>query len=1436
LHVGLDIGSTTAKSVILDDEDHMIYSRYYRHFADIRSITGSLMSEIQDNFQSSDATVAMTGSGALALAEGMKVPFAQEVVACSASIGRYLKGVDVAIELGGEDAKLTFFDPSGADQRMNETCAGGTGAFIDQMAALLGTDAAGLNELSKRHKTIYPIASRCGVFAKTDIQALLNEGAAREDIAASIFQVIVGQTIGGLACGRKIAGNVAFLGGPLYFLSELRARFIETLGLSREQIVFPENSHLFVAIGAAILGKKNKTMGLGNFRERASDFLSAEAKGTHGAALHGEIPNVLGALFIDEESRNEFKRRHSSRGVKRVNLDEYRGNAYLGLDAGSTTAKAVLIGEEGELLFSFYCRTGGKDPVGTVKEILTELYDQLPEDVKIKGSGVTGYGEMLIQTAFDVDIGEVETVAHARAAEFFLPGVEFVIDIGGQDMKCFAVHDGIISRVFLNEACSSGCGSFLQSFAEAQGMSVEDFALMAEDSLMPVDLGSRCTVFMNSRVRQAQKEGASVQDIAAGLVYSVVRNALYKVLKLKSADELGEKIVVQGGAFKNDALLRAFELVSGREVVRPQISELMGAFGAALLAKEDYDREDHDREDHDGEDHDREDHGQGESRLIGKEALRALNGRTSASRCAGCGNRCLLTLMEFEGGKSCISGSRCEKGAGDKKKRENPLPNLWKKKYDRLFSYTPLPVSQAFRGTIGVPRALNLYEDNPFWFTFLTELGFRVELSRARPDENLGMDTVPSQTLCYPAKLVHRHVTDLLARGVKRIFYPILLREAREFQDAHQSFNCPVVVGYPDVAALNIRLPGREADFIRPTLPFGFSCWKRRIVKRLLEDFSRFGVSAREMGAAFEKALEAQRAYRADVEKYGDEAVAHLRETGGMGVVLAGHPYHLDPEVHHGIPDLMANYGVTVLTEDSICHKAREVGGVEPLYVVDQWAYHSRLYRAAAVVARHPDFEKVQMVQLNSFGCGLDAISADQTADLLERHGKLYTLLRIDEGKNNGAARIRIRSLLASMNKNKIGEKRKASTETSRRSVFKAPFAGSRAILCPPLSAHHFRFLRTAMGTAGLDFRVLPEGGRAEVELGLKYVNNDVCYPSMMVVGQFLRALKSGEYDPDRTDCFYAQTGGVCRASNYVPLLRRALDASGFGRVRILAVNALNTLGAERFPIPLRSLWRGLLGMFYGDMLAKLLYGTRPYEIVRGSAEKLYDRWAARCDENVERGRWATLKDDMRRMVSDFAALPVDLTPRPKVGIVGEILVKYHSGANERLVDLIESEGGEAVVSDLGNFLLYCLHDPLGCKGKPLNGLISNFLRQVGTGFLERMRNPLREALSGTRFGGIRDIREMASQAETFVSPANQAGEGWLLVAEILHMVESGVKNILCVQPFACLPNHITGRGVVKELKRLYRDVNVLALDYDASVSSVNQLNRIKLLMGTART
>ncbi|MDR1885835.1 MAG: acyl-CoA dehydratase activase [Synergistaceae bacterium] len=1416
LHVGLDIGSTTAKAVVLDKDDRVIFSRYCRHFADIRTTVGGMVSEIRENFSDSMKTLAVAGSGALALAEGVHVQFAQELIACSASVERYLRGIDVSIELGGEDAKLTFFDPSGVDQRMNETCAGGTGAFIDQMASLLGTDAAGLNELAKGYATIYPIASRCGVFAKTDVQPLLNDGASRQDIAASIFQAIVNQTISGLACGRRIAGNVAFLGGPLYFLSELRVRFVETLGLGEGQCIFPENPHLFVAIGAAILGKKKgDVVDLGELHRKSVAFFSSRRT---------ESVNILPALFIDSGAREDFRRRHSEQGIRRVPLAEYRGDSYLGIDVGSTTTKAVLIGADGELLFSRYCPNGGGEPIKTVRDVLIELYGELPPDVRIASSGVTGYGEKLVQAAFGMDVGEVETVAHARAAEFVLPGVEFVIDIGGQDMKCLGVRDGVITRVFLNEACSSGCGSFLQSFAESLGMTVQEFAAEAERSVMPVDLGSRCTVFMNSRVRQAQKEGARISDISAGLVYSVVRNALYKVLKIRSPEELGSRIVVQGGAFRNDALLRAFELVTGRQVVRPCISELMGAFGAALVAR---------------------DSGRaGGTSLIGAESVRSLGASSGTSRCKGCGNRCILTRTKFDDGRSYVSGNRCERGGDSRDRGVESPPNLYARKYERLFGfYRPLPESAAPRGTIGIPRVLGMYEDYPFWFTLFTELGWRVELSGARPDENLGIDTIPSQTLCYPAKLVHRHIMDLLKRGVRRIFFPILQRESEEFRDAHQSFNCPVVAGYPDVALLNIDdLRSEGVEFLRPSLPFDINIPGSRLKRRLAEELARFGITKRLVNSAFDRAKEAQGDFKRDVRRFGDEAAAYLRETGGVGVVLAGHPYHLDPEVHHGIPELIAGYGVTVLTEDSICHRAEEMGGVDPLYVVDQWVYHSRLYRAATVVSRHPDFRNVQMVQLNSFGCGLDAISSDQASAILERHGKLHTLIKIDEGKNNGAVRIRIRSLLASIKAkgdSRVSRDRRGDAPPAPRRASASVRSGEaspvRTILCPPLSPHHFQFLETAMRHAGMDFRVLPEGDRSAVELGLKYVNNDACYPAMVVVGQFIQALESGEYDPDTTDCLYAQTGGACRASNYVPLLRRALDAAGFANVRVLAANAQGNSGAESFSVSAQAFWRSMVGMLYGDMLMRLLHCTRPYEREPGSSAALYDRWVARCGENVVRGSWRTYKRDVAMMAGEFSDLPVKSVQKPRVGIVGEILVKYHANANERLVEIIEAEGGEAVVPDLANFMLYCLHDPVYCHKRLSGGLLPSLLGRAGIAVLERMRRPMIGALRGTRFGEPHAIMDMEARAGTMVSAANQAGEGWLLAGEMMTLIESGVRNVICVQPFACLPNHITGKGVMKELKRRYPGANILALDYDSSVSNVNQLNRIKLLMATAK-
>jgi len=1405
LHVGLDIGSTTAKAAILDVGGTLIHSCYCRHFSDIRKTVRNIMYDVKNYCKNADITIAIAGSGGIGIAKEMDIQFAQELTACSASVEKYIPAADACIELGGEDAKLTFFDKNGIDQRMNETCAGGTGAFIDHMAMLLGTDASGLNELAKGYGTIYPVASRCGVFAKTDVQALMKDGAAREDIAVSVLQAIVNQTVSGLACGRKICGNVVFLGGPLYFLPELRKRFSETLALAPEQCISPDNSHLFVAIGAAILGGKNKTVDIYDLRKKAKSFFTS-------AAVPSAEP--LPPLFNDCGARDKFKIRISESKMKFNDISAASGNAYLGIDVGSTTTKAVLLDEKNEILFSDYILGGGSEPIHTVKEILTKLYSLMPCGLIIKNSAVTGYGEKLIQAAFGIDTGEVETLAHFKAAEFVEPDVDFIIDIGGQDMKCLRVENGIIKQVFLNEACSSGCGSFLQNFAESLGMSMDEFVRSAEDSKKPVDLGSRCTVFMNSRVRQAQKEGADIRDISAGLVYSIVRNALYKVLKIRNADEIGDHIVVQGGTFKNDALLRAFELVTGREVIRPSMPELMGAFGAALIARERDDKQN--------------------SSIISRESIMNFGACTTTSRCHGCGNKCILTNTKFCEGRSYITGNMCENGlSGEIQKKDHP-PNLYALKYKRLFSgYSPLSPSKAARGTVSIPRVLNIYENYPFWFTLFTNLNFRVELSSSHPDESLGIDTIPSQTVCFPAKLVHRHICELVRKGAELIFYPGIQKEVNEFSSADNHFNCPVIAGYPDVAWLNIeelRSPGIR--FVHRFFPIDSP---EKMFSSLLEEFKDYSFEKTELRSALNEAYKAQRKFKTDVAAYGKNALEYVLAHGIKGIVLAGHPYHLDPTVNHGIPELINSYDVAVFTEDSVCGLAENLQFTGHLDVVDQWVYHSRLYRTAAVIAKNPDFKNIQMVQLNSFGCGLDAISSEQVAALLQRNNRIHTLIKIDESKNNSAVRIRIRSLLAAASpdhENKNGEPRQKKTAVMPQ-CFHTYGTPQRTILCPPLSKYHFQFLETIMGSEGLDFRVLPEGGREAVELGLNYVNNDACYPAMLVIGQFLKALKSGEYVPENTDCFYAQTGGACRASNYVPLLRMALDKAGFSKTRIVAVNAQGH-NAVKFKLPVRVIHRAAMGMLYGDLLMRMLLRTRPYETEKGSAQKLFNECSDLFKDCILKQKHNYFGNIVRYASGEFSKLPVSDAVKPRIGIVGEILVKYHSGANEHITDIIESEGGEVVPTDLASFLLYCLFDDVYARRKLAGGLAANLAARAAISVIEHMRDPIRKALVGTKFGKINSIYQLAEKAESVVSCANQGGEGWLLTAEMMTLLDEDIKNIICIQPFACLPNHITGKGVIKELKRIYSGANILALDYDSSVSNVNQINRIKLLMAAA--
>jgi len=1399
LNVGLDVGSTTVKMVILDQDNNIVYKKYLRHFSDIKNTVMALIEDAKSILQKNLLTLMVTGSGGFEISQKLDVPFIQEVIACTRAVKKVIPHTDTAIELGGEDAKITYFGDS-IEQRMNGTCAGGTGAFIDQMAALLKTDASGLNELAKNYKIIYPVASRCGVFAKTDIQALLNEGAAKEDIAASILQAVVNQTISGLAQGRPISGDVAFLGGPLHFMSELRKRFMETLKLQSTSSICPDDSQFFVALGAAFSSKNENPVPFECLYERSPFiFKMNDAEG-----------GKLEPLFNNEEEYIQFKLRHAKDKVQRRDLESYRGNAFLGIDVGSTTTKAALITEKGELLYSHYGSNMG-NPLDSAIKILKELYTKLNQDTKIANSAVTGYGEHLIKAALKVDIGEIETVAHYKAAEFFLPGVEYVLDIGGQDMKSLVIRDGSIDSIMLNEACSSGCGSFIETFANSLNMDVKDFAQLGVKSKNPVDLGVRCTVFMNSKVRQAQKEGADISDISAGISLSVIKNALFKVIRLRSAEDLGRKIVVQGGTFYNDAVLRAFEKITDREVLRPDIAGLMGAFGAALIARDCYEPG-------------------YETSLLQGEELNNFTTETSIKRCGLCGNNCQIIIKRFSNGDEFYSGNRCERGTG-KEKAKSDIPDLYEYKYKRVFNYKPLPLKEATRGVIGLPRVLNMYEDFPFWFTFFTELGYRVIISgrSSKAIYELGMETIPSESVCYPAKLVHGHIMDLVNKGVKKIFYPCIPYNIQEDKESNNKYNCPVVTSYAETINANMGvLKTGDIVFYHPFLPIDMP---KRMVKRLAEELAPEGIPKNELSKALDLAYAELARYKEDVRRKGEEALRYINENNIKGIVLAGRPYHIDPEINHGVPEMIKSYGFAILSEDSIRHLTK----VErPLRVVDQWVYHSRMYAAATYVAGQKNLE---LIQLNSFGCGLDAVTIDQVNEILAGHGKTHTVLKIDEINNLGAARIRVRSLIAAIKeRDRRGFTPKRLYKNPGRVIFTKEMKKNHTILAPQMSPIHFQFLQPGFAKAGYNIEVLPSVDKEAINEGLRYVNNDACYPTIIVVGQLMLALKSGRYVLNNTSVIMSQTGGGCRATNYIAMIRKALKDAGMEHVPVISLST----GLEKNPgfkiTP--SIFNNLMmGLVYGDLLMRVLYRVRPYEKVPGSANLLYQKWVDRCLEALKNDDRSKFRENIYNIVRDFDHLEIyeDLV-KPKVGIVGEILVKFHPTANNNIVELLEAEGAEAVVPDLIDFFLYCAYDN-EIKYKILSGSFWSMLSgKFSIKTIESYRKDMKKALRASkRFEAPKTIEEIAENAAKHLSLGNQSGEGWFLTGEMVELIQSGVNNIVCLQPFACLPNHITGKGMIKELRSSYPLVNIVPIDYDPGASEVNQLNRIKLMLSVAK-
>ena len=1324
------------------------------------------------------------------------MPFVQEVIACQRAVEEFIPQTDTVVELGGEDAKIIYLG-NAPEVRMNGVCAGGTGSFIDHMASLLSTDALGLNTLAEKGKQIYTIASRCGVFAKTDIQALMNDGAKKADIALSIFQAVVNQTIGNLAQGRPISGNVAFLGGPLHFLPELKKRFVETLGLNQNEVVETTDGNFFVATGAA-LSDEAKEISIENLEESIKKSEAAAKLETHKADF---------ILFKDAADYQAFKTRHDKNRVKRSDLSTYNGKIYVGIDAGSTTTKICAIGSDKQILYTNYGSNEGA-PLKIVVNQIKNLYEKLPPTATIGAVFTTGYGEAIVKAALHADGSEVETFAHLTAAQEFCPNVSFVLDIGGQDMKCFFVKDGTIGNITLNEACSAGCGSFIQNFAQGLNMTVGDFAKKALDSSAPVDLGTRCTVFMNSKVKQAQKEGASVNDISAGIALSVIKNALFKVMQLKNVEDLGENIVVQGGTFYNDAVLRSIEKILNKNVIRPDISGLMGAYGAAILSMRNAQfvmRNEN-------------------SSLLTAEQLENFSVVTKSYRCGRCGNNCLITMQKFPDGGKFFTGNRCERGVGGKPKTNSEIPNAYAYKYKRVFDYQPL--ENAPRGSIGIPRTLNIYEDYPFWHTFFTELGYRVEIS-AKSSAQIyykGISTIPSDSLCYPAKLAHGHIMDLVERGLKKIFYPCA---PYNFDTRSDNFyNCPIVASYPENIRNNMDvLPKNDVKFIQPFLPVHDL---KKLKRRLAEEFASEGISSNEISRAVDKAAAEMQNYHRDVQNFGENLLQRIKNTGENAILLVGRPYHIDPEINHGIAEMIQSYNLPILSEDAVYHTKIDSPQIS---VVNQWSYHARLYHAAQFAAENPN---VTLIHLSSFGCGLDALTIEQVKEILEAHGKIYTMIKLDEVSNLGAARIRLRSLLAAL------KKRTPPTYSAKkfpeRPRFTPDCKEKHTILAPQMAPIHFELVKTVLNKYGYRVLIPKMPDKAAIDLGLRYVNNEMCYPAVLVVGQMISALKSGECDPDNTSIILFQTCGGCRATNYISVMRRALKFAGFGQVPVFACYGLPE-ETDSFILNQNCLMDAIKAAVYGDLLMNVLNRMRPYELRRGETDKLFENWMTLAKADLISGNYLSYRRNIREIVRQFDAIPIDeKLIKPKVGIVGEILVKYHEVANNHIERLLAEEGAEIVMPSFVDFFLYIAHDAI-VKHELLGGSQKDrIFAEMFIGLIEFFRRPMKNALKDSKhFRAPVSIKHTAKLASRFLSNGNLNGEGWLLTGEMVELIESGVKNIVGLSPFACLPNAIILKGTLHALRESYDNVNVVAIDCDAGISVTNQENRIKLMLSVAR-
>ncbi len=1410
LRCGIDLGSTTAKVVLVAQPGgsgtraDIIFSAYRRHDARIRDTLQAILREALEQVGDARVTVCVTGSAGMGLCERLDLPFVQEVVAAAEVVRTQYPEVKTLLDIGGEDSKLILFDDRGrVDMRMNGSCAGGTGAFIDQMAVLLGVGVSDIEALAVSHERIVPIASRCGVFAKTDVQNLLSRSVPKTDIAASVLHAVALQTVNALARATTPRAKLLMSGGPLTFLPSLRQATVERFGFTTADVVDVEHAELFSALGSALSPEGD------GHRVQLATLVERLFTDVVDTTL---VSNRERPLFRDAQHLQQWKSTRFTT-IDRVNLQSLTDQpCFLGIDSGSTTTKMVLIDAKGRIALENYAFNHG-DPVGAVQRGLRQLAQQL-EDAgsfpRIVGSAATGYGEDLVRNVFGLDLGLVETIAHLRAAREVAPDVSFVLDIGGQDMKAMYIDQGEIANIEINEACSSGCGSFLQTFAEVLGMTVADFAEQACDSQAPCKLGSRCTVFMNSRVKQFLREGAPVGDIAAGLAYSVIRNCLEKVLRIHDMDVMGPTIVVQGGTFLNPAIQRAFEVLSGKRVICPDIAGVIGAWGAALVAM-----------DHSALGQLARDRSGAGLDLRGAAEIGLCTKNDFV--CQGCENLCHITRLRFGSKRTYFSGNRCERMQSNRGKQVPHGVNLAKRREELVFTAKTEPKPTGTRTKVGLPRALNLFESLPFWRTLLSELGFEVELSSPSTVRlyNKGIGTIMSDSLCLPAKMVHGHVLDLVERKVDAIFYPQVVYELPEGK-ALSSFNCPIVTGYPEVIRSSID-PKRTygIDLHSPVLTFAN---KELLAKGVWSAVKDLGAKKDNFAHAFEAALAELGRVRTAQQREGEQLVQAAKAAGRRVILLAGRPYHLDRYINHGIPEMLSELGVDVITTEMVPTD----GPLDGLQVLTQWAFPNRLYHAVRYAAQH---EHIEVVQINSFGCGPDAMASDEMAAILKQSGKKLTVVRVDETASPGSIRLRLRTLIET-----LAIRGLRATQLEERAA-RPPFTDAdrdRLLIGPSWFPMLDKFTEDAFADQGYRLKILPPPSEESRALGLKYVNNEVCYPAILVAGDVLLGLQSGQFG-DRVGVVISQTGGQCRASCYASLLGKALINAGYPDVPVVTLH-MDDASLHHQPgfvlDRLRLATRGIFSILVADVLAMLERTMLPRELEKGAASRLaqqfVDKWVATSDRSHKRAL-ALIGEAARA----FAALPAKTGLLPKIGMVGEIYVKYCDYGNGSVVRWLADRGVETVVPNVTTFFIQSVINlqadtEMGLAPLDIKWLASHLLDDQTDRLIKRINKVLEvypHAVPLSR------PRELAEAARPIVALSNQYGEGWLLTGEMIELAQRGADNILCVQPFGCIANQVVAKGIEKRLRELHPTINVLFIDMDHNVSEANLFNRLHFLV-----